>query len=149
MVDSRAARVAIGLHRAVLRASGGRLGTRLGHLEQVLLTTVGRRTGRPWTTPLAVTVVGDRLVLVASNGGAARHPAWYLNLVANPVVTIEVGTERFRARARTAEEPERTRLFDAQVRQMPFFEGYRRRVTDREIPVVVFERLPEAPEETA
>ena len=138
MVDSRAARVAIGVHRAVLRASGGRLGTRLGHLEQVLLTTVGRRTGRPWTTPLAVTVVGDRLVLVASNGGAARHPAWYLNLVANPDVVVQRGTVRHRLRARTTSGAERESLWRAAVANYGGYAIYQQR-TDREIPVVVCE----------
>ena len=82
------------------------------------------------------------MVVIASKGGSATHPAWYHNLAANPLVTIEVGTETFRARASTAVEPERTRLFDQQVALMPFFDGYRKVVTAREIPVVVFDRLP-------
>ena len=77
----------------------------------------------------------------SASGGAATHPAWYRNLVKNPIVTIEHGDETFRARARTAEEPERTRLFDQQAALMPFFDGYRRRVRAREIPVVVFDRI--------
>src|SRR5262249_29361056 len=98
-------------------------------------------TGRPLVTPLNFSEDGERLVVIASAGGAAQHPAWYHNLVAHPEVTIERGSETFRARARTAVEPERTRLDDAQARLMPFFNGYRRSVTSREIPVVVFERL--------
>ncbi len=107
----------------------------------ILVTTTGARSGRPHVTPLNFTVDGDRLVVIASKGGSARHPAWYVNLVANPIVTIEHGAETFPARARTAEEPERTRLFDRQAAAMPFFDGYRRRVKAREIPVVIFERL--------
>lgn len=107
----------------------------------LLLTTVGRRSGRPLVTPLNFSRDGDRFVVIASAGGASRHPAWYLNLEAEPLVTIELGDETFEARATTAVEPERTRLFDAQAAAMPFFDGYRRRVTVREIPVVVFERL--------
>ena len=84
---------------------------------------------------------GDRLVVIASAGGAERRPAWYLNLVASPQVTIERGDETFQARATTAEEPERTRLYDQQARQMPFFNSYRGQVKDREIPVVVLERI--------
>lgn len=85
-------------------------------------------------------------MVIGSKGGSQVDPAWYRNLVANPVVTIEVGRpdgtiDTFEARARTAEEPERTRLFDAQVALMPFFDNYRKKVTDREIPVVVFERI--------
>ena len=84
---------------------------------------------------------GDRLVVIASAGGSETHPSWYLNLAANPDVTIEHGEETFRARAHTAAEPERTRLFDQQAKLMPFFGMYRRQVTNREIPVVVFERV--------
>ena len=120
------------------RANGGTLKSRKWPV--ILLTTTGARTGQPRTTPLNFTTDGDRIAVIASKGGSATHPAWYRNLVANPEVTIEHGGETFRARARTAEEPERTRLFDRQAAVMPFFDGYRRRVKAREIPVVVFER---------
>jgi deazaflavin-dependent oxidoreductase (nitroreductase family) len=112
----------------------------------MLVTTIGRKTGRPLVTPLNFSLDGDRLVAIASAGGAERHPAWYLNLAANPEVTIERATEKFRARAYTATEPERTRLYDQQAAEMPFFGTYRRQVRTREIPVVVFERLAEGPE---
>ena len=92
-------------------------------------------------TPLDYSEDGESIVVIASAGGAEQHPAWYLNLAANPQVTIERGEETFQARARTADEPERTRLYDQQVRLMPFFAMYRRQVKSREIPVVVFERL--------
>jgi deazaflavin-dependent oxidoreductase (nitroreductase family) len=141
VVDSRAARLAIRVHRAVLRLSGGRLGSRLGHLEQVLLTTTGRRTGRPRTTPLAVTPVdGDRLVLVASDGGADRHPAWYLNLAAHPDVIVRRGTVERRYRARTTSGAERERLWHAAVANHAGYASYQRR-TDRQIPVVLLEPL--------
>lgn len=123
---------------AEFRATGGR--TRRKY-PVILLTTVGARSGKPLTTPLNFSVDGDRLVVIASKGGSSTHPAWYHNLVANPVVTIEHDGETFEARASTAEEPERTRLFDRQAAVMSFFDGYRRRVTAREIPVVVFERI--------
>lgn len=124
---------------AEFRANAGRVSRRYPVL---LLTTIGARTGQPRVTPLNFSVDGDRLVVIASKGGSARHPSWYHNLVADPEVTIELGSERFRARASIAEEPERTRLFDRQARQMSFFDGYRRRVTARQIPVVVFEAEP-------
>ena len=107
----------------------------------ILLTTIGARSGRPHVTPLNFSQDGERLVVIASKGGSANHPDWYRNLLANPEVTIEHAGEKFRARAVVAEEPERTRLFDAQARLMPFFAGYRRRVRSRQIPVVVFERV--------
>lgn len=107
----------------------------------LLLTTTGARTGKQRVTPLNFSVDGDRIVVIASSGGAATNPAWFRNLVAHPEVTIELGAETFRARARVAEEPERTRLYDQQAKVMTFFDGYRRRVKAREVPVVVFERL--------
>lgn len=107
----------------------------------ILLTTTGARSGRPHTTPLNFSTDGQRLVVIASKGGSAAHPDWYRNLLANPIVTIEHGGEEFRARAVVVAEPERTRLYDRQAAQMPFFDGYRRRVRARQIPVVAFERI--------
>jgi deazaflavin-dependent oxidoreductase (nitroreductase family) len=124
---------------AEFRANGGRVKGR--QYPVLLLTTTGAKSGQPRVTPLNYTTDGDRLVVIASKGGSPTHPDWYRNLVANPEVTIEVGAETFRARATPAVEPERTRLFDQQAAQQPFFDGYRRRVKAREIPVVVFERL--------
>ncbi len=123
---------------AAFRANAGRVNRQ--H-PVILLTTIGAKTGKERVTPLNFSTDGDRLVVIASKGGSATHPAWYLNLLANREVTIEHGVEIFRARATVAEEPERTRLFDRQAAAMPFFDGYRRRVKAREIPVVIFERL--------
>lgn len=123
---------------AQFRASAGRVSRRY---PVILLTTTGARSGRPHVTPLNYSTDGDRLVVVASKGGAAHHPDWYHNLAANPEVIVEHGDERFAARAIVTQEPERTRLFDRHVVAMPFFAGYRRRVRSREIPVVVFERV--------
>jgi len=138
MVDSRTARLAIRLHRTVYRLTGGRVGGRFGRLEQVLLTTTGRTTGEPRTTPLAVTVVGDRLVLIASDGGAPRHPGWYRNLVANPDVVVQRGAVRRPMRARTASGDERAELWLAAVANNPGYAAYQGR-TDRQIPVVICE----------
>lgn len=123
---------------ASFRAKSGQTGRK--H-PVILLTTVGARTGTTRVTPLNFSEDHGRLVVIASKGGASTHPAWYLNLLANPEVTIEHGTETFKARAIVATEPERTRLYDRQAQLMPFFDGYRKRVKARQIPVVVFERL--------
>jgi deazaflavin-dependent oxidoreductase (nitroreductase family) len=123
---------------AAFRANGGETGRKY---PVILVTTTGAKTGRARVTPLNFSEDGNRLVVVASKAGAATHPAWYLNLRAHPEVTIEHGPDTFRARARVAEEPERTRLFDRHAALMPFFDGYRKRVKAREIPIVVFERL--------
>ena len=123
---------------ADFRANNGRQPRRKNPV--ILLTTTGAKTGKPRTVPLNFSTDGDRLVVIASNGGSSTHPVWYRNLVAHPEVTIEHGDETFQARASTAEEPERTRLFDQQAKEMAFFDSYRKRVKAREIPVVVFER---------
>ena len=121
------------------RANGGKVPGR--QWPVILLTTIGAKSGLPRVTPLNFSVDGDRLVVIGSKGGSPTHPHWYLNLLANPEVTIEHAGETFKARAYTAEEPERTRLFDQQAATMSFFDGYRKQVKAREIPVVVFERI--------
>ena len=109
-------------------------------MNQLILRTVGRKSGKEHRVALPYWIDGDgHRVVVASFAGAPQHPAWYLNLVANPDVTIERGAETYRARATTATEPERTRLYDQQAAAMPFFAAYPRQVTTRKIPVVVFE----------
>jgi deazaflavin-dependent oxidoreductase (nitroreductase family) len=105
----------------------------------LLLTTTGARSGKTRVNPLAYTRDGDRLVVIASKGGAPSHPDWYHNLVARPLVTVEVGRERFQARARIAEGAERDRLYAAQAQLLPAFAEYQRKTT-RRIPVVVLER---------
>ena len=105
----------------------------------LLLTTRGARSGATYTTPLVYTRDGERLVIIASKGGAPTNPAWYHNLVANPSVTLEVGAEKFEATATVAQGEERDRLFDAQAALMPNFAQYQRNTT-RRIPVVVLER---------
>jgi F420H(2)-dependent quinone reductase len=133
-------RALTGLHARAFRLTGGRVGAMMGRVEAVLLTTTGRRSGRARTTPLAVTVDGERLVLVASNGGAPRHPDWYLNLVDHPEVTVQRRGESRRYRARTASAEERARLWPMVNATYDGFDGYQRK-TDREIPLVVLERL--------
>ena len=106
----------------------------------LLLTTTGRRSGEPRTTPLIYESDGDRYAIVASKGGAPEHPEWYLNLVAHPEVEVQVRGDVFRARASTAEGEERERLWELVNRQWPDYDSYQEK-TDREIPVVVLERL--------
>ncbi len=124
---------------AEFRANGGQCGGRWEGNPMVLLTTTGARSGQARTSPLTYTTDGDRLVLIASRAGDDRHPDWYHNLVADPAVTIEVGTERFDGRASVADEPERSRLLQARIDEMPRFGEYVE-MTDRTIPVVVIDR---------
>ena len=106
--------------------------------KTLLLTTIGRRTGEPRTTPLIYGRHGDDYLLVASRGGAPRHPAWYLNLVANPTVTVQVKGHRFPAHARTASSEEKPEMWQIMTAEWPEYDGYQRK-TERIIPVVVLE----------
>jgi deazaflavin-dependent oxidoreductase (nitroreductase family) len=105
----------------------------------LLLTTRGGHTGQERTNPLAYSRDGNRYVVIASKGGAPTNPDWYRNLRANPNVVVEVGPERFAAKATVAQGEERQRLYDAQAARMPAFREYQER-TAREIPVVLLER---------
>jgi deazaflavin-dependent oxidoreductase (nitroreductase family) len=125
---------------ADFRANGGRAtsGPFVGR-ELLLLTTVGARSGEVRTVPLVYHRDGNRLVVVASKGGAPTNPAWYHNLRRNPIVEVEVGAERFKADARVAEGTERRRLYDQHVAMMPVFAEYELR-TERVIPVITLDR---------
>ena len=124
------------------RETGGEVGHRWKRGSKILLlTTKGRKSGEPRTTPLIYEQDGDRYVIVASKGGAPAHPGWYLNLRHDPNVELQVRDEVFPARARTAEGEERERLWRLAAQQWPDYDSYQTR-TDREIPVVVLERAP-------
>jgi deazaflavin-dependent oxidoreductase (nitroreductase family) len=114
-----------------------------GHLWNgvpcLLLTTVGRKSGEPLTLPLIYGRDGERVVIVASRGGAPDHPAWYKNLAANPRVRVQIAAEKFAATARTAAATERARLWRAMTQIWPAYDEYQSKTT-REIPVVVLER---------
>ncbi|HSO13155.1 MAG TPA: nitroreductase family deazaflavin-dependent oxidoreductase [Anaerolineales bacterium] len=118
------------------RANDGKVGGYFEGKTLLLLHTKGARSGQERINPVACIRDGERLVVIASKGGAPTHPDWYYNVVANPLVTVEVGTEKFQAQATVAEEPERTRLYDQMVAMMPGFDEYRRK-TARVIPVIV------------
>jgi deazaflavin-dependent oxidoreductase (nitroreductase family) len=105
----------------------------------LLLTTKGRNTGEPTTTPLIYEQDGDRYVIVASKGGAPDDPGWYRNLAKEPEVELQVKGEVFPAQARTAAGDERERLWELAAQQWPDYDEYQTK-TDREIPVVVLER---------
>ncbi|WP_026874692.1 nitroreductase family deazaflavin-dependent oxidoreductase [Jiangella gansuensis] len=126
------------LHIALYRASRGLLGRRLVRNDMLLLTTTGSRTGRRHTVPLLYLHDDEKLVVIASWGGRPRHPQWYTNLVANPQVTVQVRSSRWRARARTASPDERAVWWP---RVLAAYKGYRlyESNTDRVIPVVFLE----------
>jgi deazaflavin-dependent oxidoreductase (nitroreductase family) len=105
----------------------------------VLLTTVGRTSGQRRTTPMMFHRDGDRLLVIASNVGAPKHPDWYLNLAANPQVTVEVGEEFYDAVATPLAGEERERLWSMLKQAYPFFAAHEAK-TDRTIPVVALTR---------
>ena len=130
-----------GIHRWLYRVSSGKWGQTFFGSPILLLTTIGRRTGRPRTWPLTYLPEGDRFIVIASNGGQPNHPAWYLNLRANPQVSVQLGDRTRVMIAQTAEGDERTRLWSRVVEEYPAYAGYQQK-TDRQIPVVVLRREP-------
>lgn len=121
------------------RANGGKVP---GRDRLLLLTTTGARSGKEFTTPLAWSGDAKAPVIVASKGGAPTNPDWYFNLVAHPVATVEMGGERYQARARVTEGEERARLWADHVALLPGFKDYETK-TERVLPVIVLERIAE------
>ena len=126
--------------RLLYRASGGKLGGIPG-TPVLLLTTKGRRTGKPRTTPLLYLTEGESLVVVASFGGSDVHPAWFLNLEADPDAEVQIGrSARRQMRARRATAEERAGLWPRLTELYPGYAKYKRK-TSREIPLVILERV--------
>ena len=127
------------IDKRVMPLTRGKL--RIGARQPVLLLHArGAKSGQERVTPLLYTPRGEDFVLVASKAGADHNPAWYHNLKANPTVTIELGKEKFQAKAIITKDPERQRLFDAQAKVMPTFNDYQK-ATTRQIPVIALERM--------
>ena len=106
----------------------------------VLLSTTGAKSGRPRTNPLVYLADAGRYVIIASYAGAPTNPPWYYNLVAHPLVEVEIGAERFKVRAEVLKEPERSRLYAKMAAMMPAFSEYAKKTT-RTIPVIALHRL--------
>lgn len=124
------------LHRWVYRLTGGALAATSGRMPVLLLTSTGRRTGQPRTQLLSYYRDGDSYVLVASHFGRNQHPAWYLNLLAHPRATVQIGRRCFAVAARTATPDEKRRLWPVLAAQEPLYPAYQRR-TSRDIPIVI------------
>jgi F420H(2)-dependent quinone reductase len=126
-----------GMNNVAYRLSRGRVAGQVPSGAPIcLLTTTGRRSGRRRTVPLLYVPHGDCFVVVASRGGMGTHPAWYLNLLADPNVTVQAGSSTRRMRARDATPAERSRLWSALNAAYPHFDAYQTR-TSRRIPVVI------------
>lgn len=124
---------------AEFRANAGKVGGPFEGAPMVLITHTGAKSGKEYTTPLVHTRDGDDVIIIASKAGAPDDPQWFRNLVANPAVTVELGTETFAGVAHVAEGAERDRLYAAQAAQMPNFAEYAAKTT-RVIPVIVIRR---------
>jgi deazaflavin-dependent oxidoreductase (nitroreductase family) len=127
-------------HTFLYRVSGGRFTYSLMGRGMLLLTTKGRRSGRPYTTPLQYLNDGDDVVIVGSNAGNARHADWWLNLLADPWAEMRIGRETFRANVEEVLGEERERLWQRLVEWYPSYGEYRKR-TERRIPVVKLRRM--------
>ena len=131
--------LATGVNTWAYRVSGGRLGGSFDRAPALLLHHVGRQSGKERVAPLLYLSDGDDLVVVASYGGAPKHPAWLHNLRAQPDTVVELGRERRAVTAHEATPAERTRLWPALLELYPAYGDYQRR-TEREIPLVVLRR---------
>ena len=120
--------------------SDGEKGHHWRGVNTLLLTTTGRKSGKPRRTALIYGSDGDRYVVVASKGGAKNHPEWYLNLVENSEVEVQVGADKFKAQARSASTEEKPELWRLMTSIWPEYDSYQAK-TKRDIPVVVLERL--------
>ena len=121
---------------AEFRANNGKVGGFFEDKDLLLLHTTGAKSGLARLKPLVYMQDGERLVVIASNGGARSNPDWYYNLLANPEVCIEVGSDRFHARAEKVKDPERNALYRMMAERYPFFADYQHN-TERIIPVIV------------
>ena len=124
------------LHVAAYRATEGKIGGRMMNSPVLLLLTTGRKSGKERTTPLLYLRDGVNYIMVASNGGTAGDPAWWLNLQRDPEAIVEVGGSRLRVRAEEVKGEQKRRLWRRLVEMYPLYESYQRR-TDREIPVIL------------
>jgi deazaflavin-dependent oxidoreductase (nitroreductase family) len=124
------------MHEFWYRLTGGLLGGSMMGRPILLLTTTGRKTGARRTTPLMYLEDSDNLVVIASNGGNPRHPAWWLNLEQNPQAEVQMTGEKRRVKAEEATGGERERLWRAVVEVYSGYEGYQK-TTERQIPVVI------------
>jgi len=126
-------------HVFLYRSSGGRVATTMGGRKLILLTTTGRKTGQPRTVPVVPLIDGDDLFVMASMAGAPENPAWFGNLQANPSVEVQLGPERYPARATVVEGAARDALWKRITSEMPDFAKYQQKTT-RVIPIVRLER---------
>lgn len=128
------------VHAFLYRLSGGRFGARMGWIDVALVETVGRKTGQLRTVPIACYPYRDSVVVSASNSGKESHPLWYLNMQANPQVSVQLGKEHFRAVAEDVPDAERPALWEKIVK-LNKHQGEYLEQASRKIPLVWLRRL--------
>jgi deazaflavin-dependent oxidoreductase (nitroreductase family) len=128
------------LHVPLYKLTGGLIGHRLGKITTLLLTTTGAKSGLPRELGLNYRRDGNNFIVIASKGGATKHPLWYRNLLANPECEVQAGRQKLRCRARTATAEERPRLWALMLENYKNYDHYQES-TDREIPVVILEPI--------
>jgi deazaflavin-dependent oxidoreductase (nitroreductase family) len=135
-IGTRLQRFLMDVHILFYRRTGGRLGGKLAGRPMLLLTTIGRKSGKARITPIFYLPDGDRFLLIASNGGSSHHPQWWRNLQAHPQARVQIGRDTLSVIARQADAQERPALWARITTLYPNFAAYQRRTT-REIPVVL------------
>jgi len=131
-------RAVLSVYIFLYRVTSGAIGGQMAGLKVLLLTTTGRKTGQPRTAPLGYFKHGSSFVIIASNAGAERNPAWFYNLKSNPQVTIQVGNQRLRAKAEQVNSEQRTQLWEELVKMAPRYGKYAQS-TKREIPLILLQ----------
>ena len=131
------------VHKILYKLSGGRYGARMGWIDVALVTTTGRKTGKRRTVPIACYPYRDTVAVSASNSGMESHPAWYLNMQANPRVTVQLGKECFEALAEDVAAEEREELW-ASIVKINKHQGEYLEMVQRQIPLVWFRRVQNA-----
>ena len=126
-------------HVRAYQETNGETGYIWNGVPILLFTTKGRKSGQPRTNAIIFTQVGDKYVIIASKGGSPTHPAWYLNILEDANIEVQVKADKFKAKARTADGDEREELWAEAIKNWPNYDVYQSR-TDRKIPVVVLER---------
>ena len=131
------------IHTFIYGITSGAIGGRMVNCPVLLLTTIGRKTNKQRTVPLLYLADGDNVVLVASNGGATKHPTWWLNLQSNPEAQIQIKGIRRRVRAETGSAGEKQRLWPLLTAMYPGYKRYQEK-TNRDIPVVILRPITES-----
>ena len=135
LLQARALKAWTRFHRWVYRRTNGKVLSRMRGKPTLLLTTTGRRSGRPHTIPLPYLADGDKMIVIGSASGAERHPAWVLNLIANPRVTVQYRADSGPADAQVLADGERQATWERITAEAPWYAAYQRR-TSREIPLI-------------